>query len=180
MSDDFMSLRGSSSEDDDLLAAFSGSSSDRMPLPDSDPFASLDVPVSDKADPFADLSAPTAVPDVFGEDIFADTAPAAPTASVGRPGAAAAGADERPAWLRELSGFEEAQPAQPSRARASQPEAERRPAKKRGGLNLTGTGPQGRAFGMTAQQRMILSIFLFLNVTVLGLALLVAIGAVNF
>ncbi len=42
------------------------------------------------------------------------------------------------------------------------------------------TGEPARFLGMTALERMLLSIFLFLNVTVLGLALLIATQRLSF
>ena len=43
------------------------------------------------------------------------------------------------------------------------------------------SGSSGRrVLGMTPQQRMVLSIFLFLDVAVIGFLILLAIGAINF
>lgn len=160
--------------DDDLFAAFSEPSDSEQ---DADPFASLDSAKED--DPFASLG--------FDEedDLFTPLAPAEepPVMQEEEPEWATVPAeepppvtDERPDWLRELSGFEEEKKPAPApvtpRAQASKP---------RGGLmsSLTGNGPKGMALGMTAQQRMILSIFLFLDIAVLACMILIAIGAVN-
>ena len=45
---------------------------------------------------------------------------------------------------------------------------------------LAGTGPKGMALGMTAQQRMVLAVFLFLDVAVLGFLLLYALDVIRF
>jgi len=159
--------------DDDLFAAFSepGDSGE-----DADPFASLDSVEED--DPFASFG--------FDEedDLFAPTPPEEPPAVQEEPEWETVVAeepppvtDERPDWLRELGGFEDegatsAPPPAAPRARTRQ---------SGGGLlsNLVGSGPKGMAFGMTAQQRMILSVFLFLDIAVLACMILIAIGAVN-
>jgi hypothetical protein len=159
--------------DDDLFSAFSEPSDSE---PGDDPFASLDS--TKKDDPFASLGF-----DEEDDDLFAPLPPEEPPMMSEEPDLVPVAAeepppvtDERPDWLRELGGFEEEEkrapaPA-PTRVRASQP---------RGGLmsNLVGSGQKGMALGMTAQQRMILSIFLFLDIAVLACMLLIAIGAVN-
>ena len=175
MDDDlFSSLRGDSS-DDDPLASLSGEP-EPAAAPD-DPFAALDDAADD---PFASLDA------VDDSDPFAALAatpePAAPAPAPAPPEptgvASTAQGEERPEWLRELGGFEESQ--DPRRA-AGIPS----PARGGGGgasallQNFMGRGPHGIAMGMTAQQRMVLSIFLFLDVAAIGCMLLIAIGAVQ-
>ncbi len=83
-----------------------------------------------------------------------------------------------PAWLSELGQLDEPLKEAPTA------EARRTaPAQRSSGARVS----QGRrkassqaAAGLTPQQRMILSIFLFLDVAVLGFFILVALGAVNF
>jgi hypothetical protein len=78
---------------------------------------------------------------------------------------AASRAEETPDWLRELGGFEEEETkAAPARTA------------RKGKAKSSGR----RAAGMTPQQRMILSIFLFLDVAVLGCAILFALGVISF
>ncbi len=79
---------------------------------------------------------------------------------------AASRADETPDWLRELGGFEEEEETKAAPART----ARKSRAKSSG----------RKAAGMTPQQRMILSIFLFLDVAVLGCAILFALGVIGF
>jgi hypothetical protein len=177
-------------EDDDLFAALSGSDD---PADDDDLFASLDTPADDETpgdspalgtdaddpfaaldavsddDPFAPVGAPPATEDDAGDLLEADIG--LPPLVTTEPAEAA-----RPEWLRELSGFEEEE-------FEDEPEAPAVP-RAPGVLgtilsSLVGRGPQGIGFGMTAQQRMVLSIFLFLDVAAIGCMLLIAIGAVN-
>lgn len=158
MDDDLMPLRsGDAPEDDDLFALFS----DGDPLASEDPFASLDA-TEVQSDPFA-----------------AETQLSMPTRSLEPPAAQPApilSSDEPPEWLRAALGGleEEEEPSSPPPVEAPSPS--RRPRRR---TSLAGSGPRGRAFGMTAQQRMVLSIFLFLDVTVLAVALLIAIGAIS-
>lgn len=75
-----------------------------------------------------------------------------------------------PDWLRELS---------PEFAEEEEPEeaiAEPAPAKKKASTQRPKRTSSG---GMTPQQRMVLSIFLFLDVAVLGIALLAALGVIG-
>jgi hypothetical protein len=51
---------------------------------------------------------------------------------------------------------------------------------KRGKKRTRRAGAKPGFLGMTAQQRMVLSIFMFLDVAVLGLFVLLALGAINF
>lgn len=159
--------------DDDLFAAFSEPGDSEQ---DDDPFASLDSAEED--DPFASLGFDEA------DDLFAPVAPEEPAEADEEPVWETVAAeepppvtDERPDWLRELGGFEEEE------ARTAPPPVSPRPGaqQSRGGVmsSLVGKGSKGMAFGMTAQQRMILSIFLFLDVAVLACMILIAIGAVN-
>ncbi len=160
MDDDLMPLRSNDTPgDDDLFSLFS----DGEALPSDDPFASLDATEVEQ-DPFAD-----------------ETLPSMPTSRLEPPSTAQPApilsSDEPPEWLRAALGGlegEEEEPVSPPPVKAS-PSA-RQPRRR---SSLAGSGPQGRAFGMTAQQRMVLSIFLFLDVTVLAVALLIAIGAIS-
>lgn len=45
---------------------------------------------------------------------------------------------------------------------------------------IEAAGPEKRFLGMSAAERMLISIFLFLNITVIGLALLIATGRISF
>lgn len=184
MEDDFMSLRGESSDDDDLFGAFSS------PDPD-DPFASLDAAPAD--DPFASLDAagdddpfstltlgsepqPAADDDIFGafgEPERVDIPESQPDFDESA---------TRPAWLSELDGgFDDDFGAAPVAApRPGAARAAKGTSSAREGIlaQFVGSGPQGMAFGMTAQQRMVLAIFLFLDVAVIGFMILLAIGAI--
>jgi hypothetical protein len=64
-------------------------------------------------------------------------------------------------------------------APASSPRSAPSPA-KRGKKRTRRAGSKPGFLGMTAQQRMVLSIFMFLDVAVLGLFVLLALGAINF
>jgi hypothetical protein len=158
--------------DDDLFAAFASSE-------DSDPFADVD-------DPFASLGS-------FDEDLFEslgepeekdfeakpkDVPEDHTSPTVVSPPTEALSSGARPEWLRELSGFDEEFDDRPARARASKAV----PGEKRSSSVLSGmvgSGSEGVGFGMTAQQRMILSIFLFLDTAVIGVLILMYIGAIN-
>jgi hypothetical protein len=159
--------------DDDLFAAFSEPGDSKQ---DDDPFASLDSTQED--DPFGSLGF-----DEEEDELFAPLPPEEPPAVSEEPDWATVAAeepppvtDERPEWLRELGGFEEEEERTPAPA-----PTQVRASRSRGGLmsGLVGSGPKGMALGMTAQQRMILSIFLFLDIAVLACLILIAIGAVN-
>lgn len=67
-------------------------------------------------------------------------------------------------------------------APAASPAAAPSPAKKaaKSKKRTRRAGAKAGFLGMTAQQRMVLSIFMFLDVAVLGLFILLAIGAINF
>jgi hypothetical protein len=170
--------------DDDLFAAFSEPGDSGQ---DDDPFASLDSSEVED-DPFSSLGF-----DEDDDDLFSALPPEPPaimeepepepeweTVEAEEPPTIT---DERPEWLRELGGFEEEAPAiaQPAAAAAAPPVRSRPERAGGSGLlsNMVGSGPRGMAFGMTAQQRMILSIFLFLDISVLACMLLFAIGAIN-
>jgi hypothetical protein len=157
--------------DDDLFAAFS-SDSDPLSDRDDDPFASLG---SFDDDPFDSLGAPEeksfgAEPKDIPEVHTSPTMVSAPTTT---PSSGA-----RPEWLRELSGFDEEFDDKPASTRSRKAA----PQKKQSSSILSGmvgSGPQGVGFGMTAQQRMILSMFLFLDTAVIGVLILMYIGAIN-
>ena len=103
------------------------------------------------------------------DEPFADFADPADL-GFGDSGVAGAGASEDfgAAFFDDFdSGVEEAA-AKPSRG------------KKRGRPKQRRAGGGAGFLGLTPQQRMVLSIFLFLDVSVLGCLILVAIGAVNF
>jgi hypothetical protein len=152
---------------DDLMAAFSGD-----PLNDDlfaeldgdielgdDPFAALDEPLEDDA--FANLTAPAPlvaeplVPVEVEEEAFEPlTEP--PT-------------EDMPEWLRDLGVEEIEEEPLPAPVTAETPVAELPPAPM----------PQPRRGGMTPQQRMVLALFFFLDVLVLGFLILVVMGIVQ-
>ncbi len=161
MDEDLSSLRGQDPEDEDLFAGFDEESL----TGEEDPFASLDD-LAD-SDPFASLEAPR------DEDPFAQLGETTPTRPA-QPAELPPAGGETPTWLRELGvGTEEEEIGSP--AYAAQEE------RARGSVltGLTGTGPKSMAFGMTAPQRMVLAIFLFLDVLVFSVLILIAIGAIN-
>jgi hypothetical protein len=137
MDDDLMSLRGSTSNDDDLFGSFTDP--DDLGFDAPPPAAGSASPGSDDfyfADPF-DLPA-------FDEPAFTPE-PVAPAP---------------------------APTPQPAKAR---PKPATMPKKSRKARRRASTG----FLGLTAPQRMILSIFLFLDVAVLGALILLVIGAIN-
>ncbi len=174
MSDDLFSMQdggAGGSDDDDLFAAFGSGD----PLSDSDLFASLDAPQT--GDAFG------------GEDLFGSKPPAAPPEPPPVPAAsapaepAAPASSDSPDWLKELDSFQDMDMAETQAQAQGQTQvaspATAQAAPSSGPLQaMAGTGPRGMAFGMTAQQRMVLAIFLFLDVAVLGCAILVGIGAI--
>lgn len=168
MDDDLRSLRDMDSDDEEDL--FGGFSDD--PLEEiEDPFASLDD-LGD-SDPFANLKAPQ------DEGLFgaAETAVVEETRPVPLPETAPGGlpqeGDETPDWLRELGvGTEETEFAAASAEEEHTGGYPAAPSRK-------AARPHRGAFGMTAQQRMVLAIFLFLDVLVLSFLILLVIGAIN-
>lgn len=99
------------------------------------------------------------------------------------PGSPASG-DDAPEWLRELGGLEDSGPAtppagEPVRRAERRPERTHQPRPKPAPQTRTKSSG-GLALGLTPQQRMVLSLFLFLDVSVLGFLILLAIGAINF
>lgn len=89
-----------------------------------------------------------------------------------------ASASETPDWLQELGGFEDVETetppaAAPTRARA-------KPARAKPARKARTSSAGSTMFGLTAQQRMLLSIFLFLDTAVIGVLILVVIGAISF
>lgn len=169
MFDDFNDLRRSGDEDDenmdDLFAGFSDDDLDDV----SDPFASLDE--ADDDDLFSTLKAPD---DTLEDDLWT-AAPserqAAPDDDVLPPLPDAAA----PEWLSEL-GIEQEDVLdaedEPEPVPVVEPDDEPLAA-------IAGRGPEGRAFGMTAQQRMVIAIFLFLDVVVLSFLLLYVLGVIQ-
>lgn len=163
--EDLRPAREEENDDRDMDDLFAGFSNDVLKDVD-DPFASLDEAPDD--DLFSHLEA-TAEDD---QDAWRE--PVAPAETVASdeplpplPDAAV------PEWLSELGIerdeiVEDQLKAAPERDTAEPLTA------------ISGSGPKGMAFGMTAQQRMILSIFLFLDVAVLGFLLLYALGVIQF
>lgn len=82
--------------------------------------------------------------------------------------------DEQPDWLRELE-------PQPEASAPAKSVAEKKAPKepKKQGRTSRPRKSGGKGMGLTAQQRMILSLFLFLEVAVIGVLLLFAIGAIS-
>jgi hypothetical protein len=167
MDDDLMSLRGTrNTSDDDLFAAFSdmgapAGEGDLGDLGDLGDMSDLDQSFTPSGSlPLADESS----------DWMSGFREAGKPATV-TPEAPAKGREAPktpPKDSTTQSGFRFGrQPSISSRA-VPQPTARRRP-RRSGGMLL----------GMTPQQRMILSIFLFLDVTILGFLILIAIGAIS-
>lgn len=169
MDDELRSLLNGDDDDEeteDLLAAFSGDpltddlfaemDSD-VPLGD-DPFAALDEPIEDDA--FADFAAPAPLvsePLVPVEEDAFEPLPDMPE-------------DEMPEWLRDL-GVEEVEDAPlPAPVTAETPAAKMPPAP---------LVAAPRRSGMTPQQRMVLALFFFLDVLVLGFLILVLMGIIQ-
>jgi hypothetical protein len=167
MDDDLMSLRGNrNTSDDDLFAAFSdlGASPDEGELGalgDLGDMSDLDRGFTSSSSlPLADEA-----PDWIGG--FQEGGKPTPVA----PEAPARGHETPKVPQKEgtaQSGFRFGRQAVPSSRAVPQPTA--RPRSRRSG---------GMLLGMTPQQRMILSIFLFLDVTILGFLILIAIGAIS-
>lgn len=157
--------------DDDLFAAFASDDDPFSGVDDDDPFASLG---SFDDDPFESLGAPEAdAPEAEPEDVPEDhTSPTMVSSPTVTPSSSA-----RPEWLSELSGFDDEFGDQP--ARTSTPAVSRETRSSSVLSGMVGSGSQGVGFGMTAQQRMILSIFLFLDTAVIGVMILMYIGAIN-
>lgn len=163
--DDFEDLRPPQEENDDqnLDDLFAGFSNDVLSDVD-DPFASLDEAADDDLFSHLEVEEEEEPSETWREPI----APATPDEPLPPlPDAAV------PEWLSEL-GIERDEIVEDQLKIAP----ERNTAEPL--TALSGTGPKGMAFGMTAQQRMILSIFLFLDVAVLGFLLLYALGVIQF
>ncbi len=176
MFDDFNDLRRSQDQDDesmdDLFAGFSDDALDNV----RDPFATLDE--ADDDDIFSRLQADD---EPLEEDDLWESAPAQTATQA----AAQPAIDDdllpplpdatAPSWLSEL-GIDEPDVIEEEEEVAPEPAAkpEDEPL-----AAIAGRGPEGRAFGMTAQQRMILAIFLFLDVVVLGFLLLYVLGVIQ-
>ena len=172
MFNDFNDLRRAQDEDDenmdDLFAGFSDDALEDV----SDPFATLDE--ADDDDLFSRLQADD---EPLEEDDLWESAPAQTAAQPAPeddllpplPDAAA------PSWLSEL-GIDEPDVIEEEAEIAPEPAAEPEDEPL---AAIAGRGPEGRAFGMTAQQRMILAIFLFLDVVVLGFLLLYVLGVIQ-
>jgi hypothetical protein len=138
---------------------------------EDDPFAALDEAFAD--DPFRELEA---TPEREGY-VEAPEPPSAPA----RPVEPLVEDDDTPAWLRELGvgeddefGYIEPEPSAPPPEPAAPRAASGGPL-----AAVTGTGPEGTSFGLTARQRMLLALFLFLDVSVVACGLLYALGAIN-
>jgi hypothetical protein len=83
--------------------------------------------------------------------------------------------DDQPDWLKELGPQPEV--AAPVKSTAEKKKAPKQ-AKKPGRARRSRKSSAG-FMGLTPQQRVILSLFLFLEVAVIGVFLLLAIGAIN-
>jgi hypothetical protein len=159
--------------DDDLFAAFSSGPDPFSDGDDNDPFASLG---SFDDDPFGSLGAPDeeksfdSEPKDIPEVHTSATIVSSPTVT---PSSGA-----RPEWLRELSGFDEEFGDRPARSKTKKAVSQEKSSSSVLS-GMVGSGPQGVGFGMTAQQRMILSMFLFLDTAVIGVLILMYIGAIN-
>ncbi len=168
MDDDLRSLRDMDPDDEeDLFGGFSDESLEEI----EDPFASLDE-LGD-SDPFANLKAPQDE-DLFGAAetaVIEETRPLQPPETA--PRELPQEGDETPDWLRELGvGTEEAEFAAASAEEERAGGSPAAPPQK-------AARPHRGAFGMTAQQRMVLAIFLFLDVLVLSFLILLVIGAIQ-
>jgi hypothetical protein len=160
MDDDlFFDDLGEEGDEDDPFGEYGG---------EDDPFAALDEAFAD--DPFRELEA---TPEREGY-VEAPEPPPAPA----RPVEPLREDDDTPAWLRELGVGEDEfgyiEPEQPAPPPEPEPSAPRGPM-----AAVTGTGPEGTSFGLTARQRMLLALFLFLDVSVVACGLLYALGAIN-
>lgn len=131
---------------------------------EEDLFALLDS--AEDLDPFRELEA--VEPPTRAEPDREPAAPLAPREPLPPPTS-----DETPDWLREL-GIGEGEDLAPLDEPAA--EVSRQPRRAR----RTAAPATNMAFGMTASQRLILAVFLFIDVAVLGLLALYAVGAVNF
>jgi hypothetical protein len=181
MDDDLMSLRGSSPPpgDDDLFDFSSGDTANQPVSPPgggaSDPFDFMSpitpTPASDPFDLMSDSAAPasnSAAGSSFDLD-FGST-PAAPAQSGGllddldMPAAAPEPAPKTAAGKKTLFGG--------AGGRQSAPVSGKGKSKSKGKKKSSGF------MGLSPFQSMILSVFLFLDISVMGLMMLVAIGAI--
>jgi len=143
--------------DDDLFSAFGA----------SDEEDDLYRPVTSQP---AAGSEPTEEDDLFailGEEIRPE--PAAPSVS--------RDADDRPEWVAAALADMEAQEEQPAARPAPRP---RTPTFLDTGGPVGDLATPGLLFGLTPQQRLILAVFLLIDVAILGCLLLVGIGAIQF
>ena len=149
---------------DDLLSGFSDEKLEEV----EDPFAALDE--IDEDDFFTRLQSEG---DEFDDELFEEQ----------RPEPARAAADEAlpplpdtpvPEWLSTL-GIESEEIVERRDEAEADIDEDAEPL-----AALAGTGPKGMALGMTAQQRMVLAVFLFLDVAVLGFLLLYALDVIRF
>lgn len=159
--------RRDENDDENMDDLFAGFSDDVLEDVD-DPFASLDQ--VDEDDLFSRLE--TTEEEGLFEDEWREPAPEAgvPAAEESLPPLPDSAVPE---WLNEL-GIERDEIVE-ERVVVVEEGDEAEPL-----AELSGTGPQGIAFGMTAQQRLILAIFLFLDVAVLGFLLLYVLGVIQF
>jgi hypothetical protein len=150
--------------EDDLFDDFGG---------EDDPFAALDEAFAD--DPFRELEA---TPEREGYVEVPEYTPAPAPQPVEPP--QEEDDDDTPAWLRELGvGEDEFGYIEPEQS-APPPEPVTASAAPGPLAAVTGTGSEGSSFGLTARQRMLLALFLLLDVGVLACGLLYALGAINF
>ncbi|HLV45244.1 MAG TPA: hypothetical protein VKY39_09810 [Aggregatilineales bacterium] len=171
--DDLRSLRDERADDEDIDALFGDYSAEPVPRAD-DPFASLDEADEDdlfsqlqteEEDPFSSLREEGEEVEAVYEDDYDDLAALREESLPPLPEAAV------PDWLSEL-GIESEDIVE---ERGSVVVAERDRVSAPAPAASTG----GMALGMTAQQRMVLAIFLFLDIAVLGFLLLYAMGAIQ-
>jgi hypothetical protein len=152
MDDDLMSLRGE--KDDDLFGGFDASDSDLFGGTGSAGGAESPGGFGDASS--LDVGAPASAP---------------PTS---------AGEDTVPDWLKELKRPDDLEP-EPARAATATVKKAEKPKKERAKAQAK-PKPRRKARssgGITPQQRAMLSLFLFLDVAVLGCAILAGMGIIN-
>jgi hypothetical protein len=185
MDDDLRALLGGMDDDeeeDDLLGAFAdptgGAANDDLALPDWMEAGLAEQPASSPP-PASPASAPGHLTDegdrpdwLAATTTGSDTLPGAQPASAPLPEpepSTPAGAGGRPEWLAELD---------PGLGAVGEEEPVDQPRSRRSRRKRAASSSKPRA--LTPRQRMLLSIFLFLDIAVLGCFLLLAIGAISF
>lgn len=150
MDDDLMSLRGDDPGDDDLFGGFDDSPDDF----DFD-FGSLDE--ADATTMEETLSGSSTATNV-GSD------------------------DDVPDWMRELDQPESLRATQPAATVAASrtPAPERRERMRQPSSTTSSRSGGGSGLGLSPMQRMVLSIFLFLDVAVIGFGLLIGLNIIAF